>query len=189
MARSARTAAVAALLFCVGSAAAPVPKDKPVPRELTPNSNALLKRDRATLVFSRSSDWQGWPADKAFDGNPDTSWFSASGDSVADGKRPWLAVTFAADVAVSRVTVLGNREPGSPMGYTVHAGRLELLDADGRVVIQAEREAKGDRADFDFVLCEPFGRVRTVKFTVLKDDTSEGKSQTRCVGIAEVQVE
>ena len=189
MSRSARTAAVAAFFLTASAVASPVPKEKPAPREQTPNTNGLVKRDRAGLVFSRSTDWQGWPADKAFDGNPDTSWFSAVGDTPAEGKRPWLAVTFPADVAVSRVTVFGNREPGSPMGYTVHAGRLELLDADGRVVIQCEREAKGDRADFDFVLCEPFGRVRTVKFTALRDDTGEQKSQTRCVGIAEVQVE
>lgn len=189
MSRSARTAAVAAVFLSASAVASPVPKDRPAPRELTPNSNALVKRDRAGLVFSRSTDWQGWPPDKAFDGNPDTSWFSATGDTPAEGKRPWLAVTFPADVAVSRVTVLGNREPGSPVGYTVHVARLELLDADGKVVIQCEREAKGDRADFDFVLCEPFGRVRTVKFTALKDDTSEEKSQTRCVGVAEVMVE
>lgn len=189
MSRSARTAAVAVVLLSASAVASPVPKGKPAPRERTPNSNALLKRDRAGLVFSRSTEWQGWPPDKAFDGNPDTSWFSTVGDTAAEGKRPWLAVTFPADVAVSRVSVLGNREPGSPVGYAVRTGRLELLDADGRVVIQCEREATGDRADLDFVLCEPFGRVRTVKVTALKDDTSEQKGQTRCVGIAEVMVE
>lgn len=169
--------------------AAPVPKAKPGQKDPPPNGNALVKSYKDRLTFSRSSDWQGWPPDKAFDGNPDTSWFSATGDTPTGGKLPWIAVTFPQDVAVRRVTVLGNREPSSPVGYAALVGRLELLDADGRAVIRAEREAKGDRSDFDFVLSEPFGRVRTVRFSAVKDDTSEGRSQTRCVGVAEIQVE
>ena len=171
------------------SVAAPVPKSRPGQKELAPNGNALIKSHRDRLTFARSSDWQGWPPDKAFDGNPDTSWFSATGDTPTGQKLPWVAVSFAQDVAVRRVTVLGNRETSSSTGYTVVVGRLELLDKDGRAVIRAEREGKGDRSDFDFVLSEPFGRVRTVRFTAVKDDTSEGRSQTRCVGLAEIQVE
>ncbi|HET6576620.1 MAG TPA: discoidin domain-containing protein [Fimbriiglobus sp.] len=169
--------------------AAPVPKARPGHKAQPPNDNALVKAYKDRLAFTRSSDWQGWPPDKAFDGNADTSWFSATGDTPTGDKRPWLAVTFPHDVAVRRVTVLGNREPSSPIGYSALVGRLELLDKDGRAVIRAEREGKGDRSDFDFVLSEPFGRVRTVRFTVVKDDTSEGRSQTRCVGVAEVQIE
>ena len=171
------------------TAAAPVPKSRSGQKGPSPNGNALVKTHKDRLTFSRSSDWQGWPPDKAFDGNPDTSWFSATGDTPTADKLPWVAVTFPQDVAVRRVTVLGNRESSSPSGYSVLVGRLELLDKDGRAVIRAEREAKGDRSDFDFVLSEPFGRVRTVRFTAVKDDTSEGRSQTRCVGVAEIQVE
>jgi len=169
--------------------AAPVPKARPTPRDQVPNTNALLKQYRDRLTFSRSSEWQGWPAEKAFDGNPDTSWFSASGDSPATGKVVWVAATFPVDVAVSRVTVLGNRDPGSLIGYSVLVGKLELLDAGGRVVVRVERESKGEKHDFDFVLAEPFGRVRTVRFTAIKDETTEGKSQTRCVGVGEILVE
>lgn len=171
------------------AAAAPVPKAKPGQKDPSPNGNALIKTHKDRLTFARSSDWQGWPPEKAFDGNPDTSWFSATGDTPVGDKLPWVAVTFPHDVAVRRVTVLGNRESSSPSGYAVLEGRLELLDKDGRAVIRAEREAKGDRSDFDFVLSEPFGRVRTVRFTAVRDDTSAGRSQTRCVGVGEVQVE
>jgi hypothetical protein len=169
--------------------AAPVPKAKPGPKDSSPNGNALVNTHKDRLTFARSSDWQGWPPEKAFDGKPDTSWFSATGDTPTGDKLPWVAVTFPQDVAVRRVTVLGNREPSSPNGYTAQVGRLELLDKDGRTVIRAEREGKGDRSDFDFVLSEPFGRVRTVRFTAVKDDTSAGRSQTRCVGVGEILVE
>jgi F5/8 type C domain len=171
------------------SIAAPVPKARPGQKDPPPNGNTLIKTHKDRLTFTRSSDWQGWPPEKAFDDNPNTSWFSATGDTPTGDKLPWVAVTFPEDVAVRRVTVLGNRETSSPAGYTAHVGRLELLDKDGRAVIRAEREGKGDRSDFDFVLSEPFGRVRTVRFTAVKDDTSAGRSQTRCVGVAEVQVE
>jgi hypothetical protein len=169
--------------------AAPVPKARPGHKPPESNSNALVKSNREQLTFGRSSDWQGWPPEKAFDDKPETSWFSATGDTPTGTKLPWVSATFPKDVAVRRVTVLGNREASSPVGYTVLVGRLELLDKDGRVVIRAEREAKGDRSDIDFVLSEPFGRVRTVKFTAVKDETSAGRSQTRCVGVAEIQVE
>ena len=184
-----------AATFCAVTAAsllagaAPVPKSKPGQKDQGPNSGALVKKYKDRLTYARSSDWQGWPPDKAFDGNPDTSWFSATGDTPTGDRLPWVAVTFPEDVAVRRVTVLGNREPSSPSGYSVLVGRLELLDKDGRAVIRAQREAKGERSDFDFVLSEAFGRVRTVRFTAVKDDTSEGRSQTRCVGVAEVQIE
>ena len=177
--------AVASIL----AGASPVPKAKPGQKDPGPNTNALVKKYRDRLAFARSSDWQGWPPEKAFDDNPDTSWFSATGDTPTGDKFPWISATFPEDVAVRRVTVLGNREPASPTGYSVLVGRLELLDKDGRAVIRAEREAKGERFDFDFVLSEPFGRVRTVRFTAVKDESSEGRSQTRCVGVAEIQVE
>jgi hypothetical protein len=169
--------------------AAPVPKSKPGQKEQGPNTNALVKKYKGQLAFSRSSDWQGWPPEKAFDDNPETSWFSATGDTPTAERQPWIAATFPEDVAVRRVTVLGNREPNSATGYAVLVGRLELLDKDGRAVIRAQRDGKGERSDFDFVLAEPFGRVRTIRFTAVQDDTSAGRSQTRCVGIAEIQVE
>ena len=173
----------------VGTSAAPVPKPKPIPREQIPNTNALLKRHLEKVTFTRSTEWQGWETRKAFDGNLETSWFSAQGDTAAAGKTPWLAVTFPVDVKVSRVTVFGNREPQSPTGYFSLEGRLELLDEAGRSVVRIEREPKGQKWDFDFLLAEPYGPVRTVRFTSLKDETGEGESQGQCVGIAEIHVE
>ena len=169
--------------------AAPVPKSRSNHKDQSPNNNTLIAKFKDRLTFSRSSDWQGWPPEKAFDGKAETSWFSATGDTPHDNKLPWVAASFPQDVAVRRVTVLGNRDPASPTGYTALVGRLELLDKTGRAVIQAEREGKGDLSDFDFVLSEPFGRVRTVRFTTVRDETSAGRSQTRCVGIAEILVE
>ena len=167
-------------------AAAPVPKEKPKPKD-GPNSNELLKKHKGNATFTASSAWNGWAVEKAFDGDPQTSWFSATGDCKTAKKLPSIDVVFPEDVRVSRVTVLGNREPSWPTGYFCWAGRLELLDKDGKVLVQINREATGEKKDLEFALAEPFGRVRTVRFLSTDDDSTHGGND--CIAIGEVQIE
>ena len=106
----------AALLL---TAALAVAEDKP-PRkvelkELPPvksdNKNTLITNYKAKLEVTASTTYPGWPATNAVDGVETTSWFSATGDAAAKKTKPWLEVKFPEDVTVSRVTILGNRDP------------------------------------------------------------------------------
>ena len=122
------------------------------------------------LVAAASSTWPGWPAERIVDGDPTTSWFSDRGDAAAHGRTPWVSITFPVDVTVKKVRILGNREPAWPTGFTIHYGRLELLDDKGVVIAKLENEGRNTLADIDFVLKTPATRVRTVRFTSLHDD-------------------
>jgi hypothetical protein len=179
-------AVVVSVLAPIG--AAPVPKEKPTPRDQKPNSNALVSKYRAALRFGGTSQWGGWQFDKAFDGNLQSSWFSAAGDCKGQNKEPAIEVTFPEDVAVSRVTVYGNREPSWPTGYASHTGRLELIDKDGKVILRLRRDGTGEKKDFDFLLSGAFDRVRTVRFVSTTDDTAAGGG-AGCIALGEVQIE
>ncbi len=134
------------------------------------NSNGLIKDYAGNLQFTCSTYWPTWGPEKAFDGNPLKSWFTASGDAAAFGKNPWIAVEFPHDVEVRRVTLLSNREPPWQVGYTILVGRLELLDQDGKVLFFREDELGGERADMEVRPKEPVRHVRKIRFASLKDE-------------------
>ena len=111
------TPAITALVFvCLAGvhfASEVVAEDE---KTLTDNANTVLQGFPGKLKFSCSSFYTSWGVEKAFDGKPLTSWFSASGDSAAQGKKPWVAVEFPMAATVRRVTLLSNREPYVPNG-------------------------------------------------------------------------
>jgi hypothetical protein len=167
----------------------PQPEFRPpparVPGELPANSNAVLARyPPARLKATASSQWGGgsWPAANAFDRVLTNAWYSSSSDSPRSGKFPWVMVTLPEDVTVRRVTVLGTRDASYQLGYRALAGRIELLDAGGRVLATAEPDPVGAKRDFDFIPLRPVGGVRAVRFTAT---AAEGSS----VAVTEVQVE
>jgi hypothetical protein len=121
------------------------------------------------------------------DGELKSSWFSGSNDSAAKGKKPWLQIGFPEDVTVNRVTVLGNRDPQWLNGYTILAGKLELLDKDDKVLWSEENEGTGNFRDFDFLPKEKVEGVRAVRFTSLGDQGDQNPYGD--IAIAEVQVE
>jgi hypothetical protein len=169
-------------LLCV-TASPSAPPEKPDGK----NSNALIRKHREGLKLSASSTWPGWPPEKALDGDPQTSWFSAQDDSAAHGRKTWFQVTFPEDVTVRRVTVLGNREPAWLEGFTILSGGLELLDAQGKRLHYEETDGTGKFYDYDFALRKPMKGVRAVRFTALGD---QGKrTHYGDVAIAEFQVE
>jgi hypothetical protein len=170
----------------VSSAAEPPAKrDTAIP--VAENKNSLILEYRARLKFLCSSYWGGWPADRAFDGNPRTSWFTAKGDAAAHGTKPWIAVKFPDAVRVSRVTLLSNREPPWEIGYTIRVGQLELLDADGKVLFTRNDELGGERPDMDIRPHEPVAGVRQIRFTSLRDEGDQNPYDD--IAIGEILVE
>jgi hypothetical protein len=179
--------AMVVLLAVAPGGAAPVPKPDPKKEGAAENKNTLVEKHRDKLTVTASTSYQGYGPEKVVDGNVQTSWFSASGDSAAQGKVPWIMVAFPEDVTVQRVNVLGNRDPTYPNGYSVLTGLAEFLDADGKVVWKEERDAAGDSKDFEFKPSEVIKKVRAVRFTSLKDEGGINGSQD--IAIAEVRIE
>jgi hypothetical protein len=160
---------------------------KKVPPVLTDNRNALVKKYRARLRLTASSVWGGWPTSNALDGNIETSWFSAHGDAAALGRSPWLQANFPENVAVSRVTILGNRDPAWLTGYTILEGRLTVYGARGQVIRTVANKGVGNFRDFDYKFDPPLKGVRAIRFTSLKDQGNH--TVHKDIGLAEFQVD
>jgi hypothetical protein len=160
-------------------------KARNVPDITTDNKSGLVQKYPGKLLLSASSIWDGWPETLAFDAN--SSWFTAKGDAVAHGTKPWIQATFPEDVTVKRVTILGNRDPEWLMGFTILAGTIELLDADGKRLAFHENDGTGKAHDYDWKLEAPVAKVRTVRFNALGD---QGKQNTYDdIAISEIQIE
>lgn len=162
--------------------AAPVPKNAPALGKT--NANTLIKEYKEKLAIDASTEWNGWPIANAFDGNDETSWYSANGESATNGKEPWVRVRFPDNNTIRRVTIFGNRDPDWPTGYTATAGKLEYLDADEKVLAKEDLVGKGDKHDFEHTPKEPIAGVRAIRFTITKD-----KATGNCVSVGEFQVE
>jgi hypothetical protein len=158
-----------------------------LPPVTTTNKNGLIDKYRPKLTFAASSTWPGYPESQVVDGQLQTSWFSGSKDSAALMKTPLIQVNFPEAVAVSQVTVLGNRDPAWLNGYTILSGRLELLDADGRVLWMEQSKGIGNFRDFDFKPNETVERVRSVRFTSLRDQGDQNPYGD--IALAEIQVD
>lgn len=174
---------ILALVLAVPLLANPVPRGA-TPRKLPPNTNAVLKAYAGKMAYSASSEYKGWEIAKLADSDEKTSWFTATGDSPTQGKKPWVRADFPENVSVKRVTILGNREPSYPAGYSITEGTLELLDAKGNVLLSADLKAQGEKHDFDFELKGQEDDVRAIRFTATKDENVQHE-----VGLAELQVE
>lgn len=155
--------------------------------KLTDNTNALVKECQDKLKFSCSSFWPTWGPERAFDGNPLKSWFTARGDAAALGKKPWIAVEFPQAITVRRVTILANREPPWQVGYTILVARLDLLDKDGNVLFSREDEVGGERLNMDVRPRMPIPGVHQIRFTSISDEGDQNPYDD--VAIGEVLVE
>jgi hypothetical protein len=151
------------------------------------NTNALVKEFKGKLTVTCSTFWGGWPPERAFDGDLRTSWFTARGDTVVNKKKPWIKVEFPHGAEVKRVTVHGNRHHPWEKGYAFLAGKVELLDADGKILAADDNDGSGDDRDFDFVFKKPVGKVRAVKFTALGDEGDKNPYDDVAVGEIEIE--
>ena len=78
-----------------------------------------------------------YPANNAIDGNPDTYWVSAYGDTPNQGASTFIEVTFPSPQAVSQINVYG----GSWWSwYGITRGRIELFDASDTLLYSKEVE-------------------------------------------------
>lgn len=156
-----------------------------LPTVATDNGNRVVAADGPRA--SASSSYPGWPAGNAVDGDLETSWYSARNDSAAHGTTPFLQVELGRPNRVTRVTILGNRDPKYLHGYTIHAGRLELFDATGRRLFATTATGTGNRRDFDFRLPSPVDDVSVVRFSSTSDEGD--KNAFGDVAIAEMQID
>ena len=161
--------------------------EKKLEQDKKDNQNSLVAEYKDKLVFSASTEWPGWPASRAFDGDAKTSWFTLGGDAAAHKTTPWIMATFPDDVMVRRVTILGNREAPWATGYTIRVGKLELLDKDGKILLTKENECGENRLDIDFPLPKPVAGVRSIRFTSLKDEGDQNPYDD--IALGEMQVE
>jgi hypothetical protein len=182
-----RIPALAATFLAILALPGVAPADDRPPELPAKNSNGLILEYKDKLKITSSTFWPTWGPEKAFDGDPLKSWFTAKGDAAAKGTKPWIAVEFPHDVPVARVTLLSNREPPWQVGYTILVGRLELLDKDGRVLFFRDDELGGERADMEVRPKEPIRGVRTIRFTSLRDEGD--KNPYDDVAIGEIRVE
>jgi hypothetical protein len=144
--------------------------DDDLPKSITENKNTLVKTHKEKLKVTASTFFGGYEPEKVLDGDVKTSWFSASGDSVGKGKKPWLTITFPEDVTVTRVSIAGNRDPAYPKNYSVLTGTLEFLDVDGKSLWKEEQDGVGKAYDFEFKPKQAVKKVRAIKFVSVKDE-------------------
>ena len=137
--------------------------------------------------MTASTYWPGWPPELLVDGNLKKSWFSERGDTVSKKTKPWVQIEFPQDVEIRRVTIHGNREEPWAKDFSFLAGKLELLDANDKVLASEENDGLGEHKDFDFVLKKVVEKVRKVKFTALGDEGD--KNQFDDIAIGEIEVE
>ncbi|MBI5545964.1 MAG: discoidin domain-containing protein [Deltaproteobacteria bacterium] len=144
----------------------------------------LLARLRARLKARASTVYEGWPAQKAIDGDPKTSWFSASGDAAALKTAPWIEVSFPEDVTIQHVLALGNREPDWLVNYSIVVARLELYDHTGLKLATQGNETALPTFDIEFHLEAPVPKVRRLRLVSLSDQGD--KNPYRDVAIGEL---
>jgi len=160
------------------------PPPDPEPSAPAPKAQLPLHA-RATIEVS--SSYPGWPASNAVDGDEQSSWYSGSNDSVAQGRQPFVHLTFKDPAPLRSVRILGNRDPNFFNGYAILEGRLDVFDAGGRLVATITAESKGERHDFAFELPREVEGIGALRFTSTRD---EGKRNWwGDVAIAEIIVE
>lgn len=120
-------------------------------------------------TIKASSEFSGWPASNAIDGDSETSWFSDRNDTASKGTKPWLELTLDRTVAVKGVRVMGNRDPKFPTHFSVLAAKIELLDDRGNTLFSQVTEGKPPRYDLDFRPPTPVASVRIVNLIIERD--------------------
>ena len=151
------------------------------------NSNAVLIKHKDKVKITAITYWQGWPPEKAIDGDIESSWFTARDDAASFDTDPWIEIELPAAETVGRVTLLGNREKSWPNGYSILEGSLQLLDGDRKQLWVQRAKATGDKHDFDF---RPEERVEGVRYIRFRSTSDQGhENQYEDVALGEVLVE
>jgi hypothetical protein len=169
------------------SSAAPAPP--PGPLATIPLPGWRRFQGTLELLAEASSEYPSWPASNLLDGDPTTSWFSDTGDSVAKGKAPWVRVQTSRPVRLRQVTVLGNRSPPFPVGYSALKAHLLVLGEQERELAHLEATAAGPARDFTFTPKTPLDNVRAVRLEVLQDEGDRNPYGDVALGEILVEIE
>lgn len=176
-----------AAVFLSALATAELPAQSTTTSRQLENQNQVLAQLSVKPKYSASSFWTSYKPDRAFDQDEETSWFSGRNDAAAFNKTPWVEIEFPQDMLVSRVTVIGNREPSWSLGYSVLCARVELYDKRGKLLARQMDDATGKQYDFDFKLVNRVGKVRKVRFVTLVDQGDQNSD--RCIAVGEILVD
>jgi hypothetical protein len=133
-----------------------------------------LSRAGGTVITSSSqyNDAQ-WSRASGADNLLATSFFTAIGDCATLESctiDPFFTITLAADHAINRIAMRGNREYAS--GYDFIRGRFLLLDANSAVLWQGDYDLPPPDRDLDITLPTPI-TARALRFESLADESSE----------------
>jgi hypothetical protein len=150
--------------------------------KVSDNTGSLTVRHRSDLTFASHLV----PAQRfgAVDFTPYTGWmpFGVRRGQPVPGPTRWFEVGFPTAVTVRRVTLVGNR----PWGSGLPALKLELRDANGKVIRSQAGECVGDYHDFEFRLPTPVEEVTALHFILPVDMEPKAAGS---VSVAEILAE
>ena len=130
---------------------------------------------------SSGNSWQ--TPEMAVDDDLTTSWHTASGDAANRGQSPFVEIGLPGEAKVHEVRVRGTNAGES---YSIHAGRIDLLDVSGAVLWSEDvlLPLVDGRRDGDFPVPAVLG-VRSIRFTSTDDRSNNpGLSELRVLGEA-----
>jgi formylglycine-generating enzyme required for sulfatase activity len=117
----------------------------------------------------RGTDWK-FNESLLRDGNSESVWVSAPGDSVARNGKPWVEVTLKTPTAVRRVTVLGSRKLLRGGGrWFVTECQVKITDIHGQVLYENTQEGALPFHDFDWRFATPLANVHKILLTPTRD--------------------
>jgi len=145
--------------------------------QLLPEEQNLARR--AGVQIEASSEFRGWPKERLNDGNLNTSWFAAAGDSTTQGKTPWVAYRFPQSVRVTGVNIWGNREYQN--GYDVLEATLTLERGNGQRQSYRFSLPEPNR-DFSIRFPQAVTDVVSLRLEVVHDEKDPGISELEVVG-------
>ncbi|HYR16508.1 MAG TPA: Ig-like domain-containing protein, partial [Mycobacterium sp.] len=145
----------------------------------------LVRLLRPPILKVSSSFLNLVPADRAVDGDLNTSWFTDTGDAANLGASPFFEVGIRQAVTVTELRMFGNRE--SANGRDFFAGIFQLFAADGTVLFDSG-VVNLPAPDRDLTVPIPnVAGVRRVRFTATSDEgSSPGFAELEVIGSAVV---
>jgi hypothetical protein len=153
-------------------------KVNPVTGTVLLSASANLARSE-NVTITTSSEYAGWPKERLNDGDLQTSWFAAVGDSSTQNKQPFVAYQFPRPVRVTAINIWGNREYDD--GYDVLEANLVVGTSDGRSQTLNLSFPSPNR-DFNINFSQPLTNVTSLRLTVLRDEKDPGISEIEVAG-------
>ncbi len=129
-------------------------------------SNLSLLKDS---ILSVSSFLTGFPSSLAIDEDLNTSWFTDTGDAANQGSQPFIALTLASPLKISKVRLFGNRT--TPDGSDFLQGTFQGFNESGAEVFNSG-PVDLPAPDRDVVVAIGGLELNEVKFTSTQDEGS-----------------